>query len=80
MSQIQKLDDNNKLYIPHEATSALGITKDDELLINWNETEIAIKKCSPYCVFCNKEKDLVAFLDRHICGGCLIELFSSKYI
>ena len=59
-----------RVVIPKEVRDKFNIKQRDPLEILIDRNTIILKKFNPYCIFCQKEKELIEFNDALICREC----------
>lgn len=67
---IRKLDNVNRLVIPHEATSQLDFEENEEVEVFVDGDSIILKKAFDKCTFCGSQEGLRKFKNKYICGAC----------
>lgn len=71
---VRKVDELGRIVLPIELRRTLDIAERDALEIYVDGTSVVLKKYCPSCIFCDSNRDLVAFRDKSICPKCLKEL------
>ena len=73
---VRKVDELGRIVLPIELRRTLDIEEKDSLEIYMDGPSIVLKKFQPACIFCDREKDIVAFRGKNVCPRCLREMES----
>ena len=68
------IDELGRIVIPKEIRNALDMRPKDEIEIYIEDGNMIMKKAKPFCAFCGKNEDLLAFSGKYICAECMEKL------
>ena len=71
---VRKLDELGRIVLPMELRKTLDLKVKDSIEITADKGVITLKKYSPACVFCGKERKVADFKGKNICANCLEEI------
>lgn len=71
---VRDIDAVGRVVIPKEVRNRMGIGPDSHLEIYIDEDMIIFRKYEPACCFCDHAGDLVTYMGRKICRGCIKKL------
>lgn len=66
----KEIDVVGRIVISKDIRKHLNIMPGDILLIEADDKCITIQKAEDKCVFCNSDKELIEFSNKHICKSC----------
>ena len=71
---IRRVDELGRVVIPIEIRNQFNIMEKDPMEIYVDGNAVILKKYEPNCVFCGKNKNLLAFGDKLICEKCISKI------
>lgn len=71
---IRRVDELGRVVIPIEIRNQFDIVEKDPMEIYVDGNTIILKKYEPNCIFCGKNKNLLAFGDKLICDKCIAKI------
>lgn len=71
----KKINKAGAVTLPAALRRAIGIDSGEKFSINLQENgDIILKRTQGSCLFCESEKDLIAYKGRLICKSCINEM------
>lgn len=71
---IRRVDELGRVVIPIEIRNKFEIIEKDPLEIYVEGNAIILKKHEPNCIFCGRNKDLLAFNNKLVCEKCISKM------
>lgn len=71
---VRKVDELGRIVVPIELRRTMDIAIKDTLEIFVEGDKIILKKYHPACIFCENEKDVIAYKGKMVCKDCLAAL------
>ncbi len=71
---VRKMDELGRIVIPIELRRQLEIEERDAVEIYTEKDMIILRKYQNSCIFCQSNKDLVAYNGKFVCKNCIEKL------
>ncbi len=71
---VRQVDVLGRIVLPIELRRTMGIEVKDNLEIFVDGDAIVLKKYQPACIFCGEAGGVQRFMERPVCGNCLLKL------
>ncbi len=71
---VRKVDELGRVVLPKELRTTLNIAQRDPLEIYVEGDNIILKKYEPACIFCGDATDVISYMDKRICKGCIAKM------
>ena len=73
-SIVRNLDALGRIVLPKKMRTQLGIEIRDSLEIQLDGEYVVLSKPIERCLFCSRKRDVHRYMQRNVCGTCLIDL------
>lgn len=70
---VRKVDEMGRIILPAELRERYHIRKGDSLEVLFDEVSVILRKYEPFCIFCDRNDDLVRFRGKNVCRDCISE-------
>ena len=75
---IRRIDPVGRIVLPKELRRLFDLTENEDAMeIFVEEDKIILKKYEPACVFCGNADDVVDYMGKKVCRGCIDALQKS---
>ena len=75
---VRKIDELGRVVLPMEMRKMFDIVSDDAFEVNVEDDNITLKKITVKCIFCGSKSDIVEFMDKRVCYGCIKKIARLK--